>query len=67
MSERADFAGARYVHANPRFVRKNIKIKKCYFEGGWCPMTKNEVKRQSLAWHVSESLMLAAEPATDSH
>lgn len=30
-------------------------------------MTKNEVKRQSLAWHVSESLMLAAEPATDSH
>jgi hypothetical protein len=30
-------------------------------------MAKNEDKRQALAWHRSESLMLAAEHATDSH
>jgi hypothetical protein len=30
-------------------------------------MTKNKVKRQALAWYSLESMMLAAEPATDSH
>jgi hypothetical protein len=30
-------------------------------------MTKDEVKRQAFAWHIPESLTLAAEPATDSH
>jgi len=30
-------------------------------------MTNNEVMRQALAWQGSELLMLAAEPATDSH
>ena len=67
MSARADFAGARYVYANSRFARKNFKIRKCYSERGWCPMTKNEVKRPVLAWHISESMMLAADPARDSH
>jgi hypothetical protein len=30
-------------------------------------MTNNEVKRLALAWHGSESPMLAVEPATGSH
>jgi hypothetical protein len=48
-------------------MRKKFKIKKCYFEGSWYPMAKNEVKRQAFAWHGSELLMLAAEPTMDSH
>jgi hypothetical protein len=30
-------------------------------------MTNNAVKQQSLVWHGSELLMLAAQPAMDSH
>jgi hypothetical protein len=68
MSARAGFAGARCCARESTVrVKKSQKYKKSYFEGGWCPMTKNEVKRQALAWHGSESLMLAVEPATDSH
>jgi len=61
------FFVSRSVHANPRSMRKKFKIKKCYFEGSWYPMAKNEVKRQAFAWHGSELLMLAAEPTMDSH
>ena len=30
------------IHGSCEKISKN---QKCYVEGGWCPMTKNEVKR----------------------
>jgi hypothetical protein len=64
---RADFSGARYCARESTVRAKKSKNQKCYFEEGWCPMTNNEVKRLALAWHGSESPMLAVEPATGSH
>ena len=46
MSARADFAGARYCARESTVRAKNIsKNQKCYVEGGWCPMTNNQVMR----------------------
>lgn len=52
------------IHGSCEKISKN---QKCYVERGWSPMTNNEVMRYSLAWQGAELLMLAAEPATDSH